>query len=100
MFESLTGKELELLRFMKDHGYPVFHHSNLFRRDIEFGIRDYYRVKTGKEIRPVKFSVLAEEVLKNLEKEGKIHPRFQNTWVLDIPEFAIVAKEDEDDKEG
>ncbi len=100
MFESLTGKELELLHFMKDHGYPVFHHSNLFRRDVEFGIRDYFRDKTGKEIRPVEFSKLAEEVLKNLEREGKIHPRFQNTWVLDIPEFAPAVKKDGEEKEG
>ncbi len=99
MTESLTGRELELLRFMKEHGYPVFHHSNIFRRDVEFGIRDYFRAKTGKEIRPVKFSKLAEEVLKNLEKEGKIHPRFQNTWMLDIPEFVPVAKKSEKDKE-
>ncbi|NOY06415.1 MAG: hypothetical protein GXO82_07270 [Chlorobi bacterium] len=98
MSESLTGKELELLRFMKEHGFPVFHHSNLFRRDVEFGIRDYFREKTGEEIRPVKFSKLAEEVLKNLEKEGKIQPRFHDTWMIDIPEFAPVAKKE--DNEG
>ncbi len=91
---SVVGKEKELFTFMKEKGYPIFHLSNIFLRDIEYGIRDYYRAHTKKDIGTRTSILLASEFVKALEEKNIIAPLSKNTWLLQMPEFLNKPKEE------
>lgn len=85
--ESMIGKEKILFEFMKSTGYPVFHLSNIFLRDIEYGIRDYYRVTLRKDIGARESIRLAKELILDLEMKKIISPLSGSTWIMNMPEF-------------
>ena len=91
--KSMIGKEEELLSFMKDNGFPVFHQSNIFFRDVEYGIRDYYRVNLKKDIGMRESAKLADEFVKALEQKNIFQPLTPNTWLLNMPQFLNQPKE-------
>ncbi len=91
---SITGNVHELFTFMKEQGYPIFHMSNIFLRDIEYGIRDYYRVATKKDIGTREARRLAAELVDYLLKNNLMTPLNQKTWILNMPEFLNKPKEE------
>lgn len=91
---SMTGKVPELFTFMKEQGYPIFHMSNIFLRDIEYGIRDYYRVTTKKDIGTRESRRLAQELVAHLLKNNLMSPLGEKTWLLNMPEFLNKPKEE------
>lgn len=90
---SVVGKEKELFEFMKQEGYPIFHQSNLFLKDVEYGIRDFYRTRTKKDIGTRESKRLAAELLKYLEANGHLRLLSEHTWLLNMPEFLNKPKE-------
>lgn len=90
---SIQGKELDLLRFMKQNGYSVFHLSNIFLRDFQYGVRDYFRATIGKDIGSRGSDALAAQAIAALEKEGILLPSMRNTWLLHREEFLNQPKE-------
>ncbi|MDH7514929.1 MAG: hypothetical protein QHI48_03495 [Bacteroidota bacterium] len=89
---SLDGKERELLAFMREKGYPVHHKSNLFLRDVQYGVRDFFRAKYGIDIGTRKSDALAEEVITKLEAEGRLQRLSDTTWLLDMEDFQEEPK--------
>lgn len=94
-FPSIVGKEKELFTFMKQRGYPVYHMSNMFLRDIQYGIRDYYRTTFGKDIGSRKSDTFAENFIADMESKGLLRRFTHNTWILLMPEFLNPAKTEE-----
>lgn len=78
-------KRIDFLKFLKAK-YHLYHRSNVFFRDIHYGVMAYL------ELNKIKFKYLeAEEltrkVIEALE-EGNILTRIDKlTWVLNYPEF-------------
>ncbi len=97
---SMIGKEQELFVFMKSSGYPIFHQSNLFLRDVEYGIRDYCRVKQKKDIGARESIRLSTEFMKDLEARKVIQPLSHNTWLLNMPQFLNKPKDVKEKKEA
>ncbi len=44
--ELISQNHIEFLKFLKSK-YPLFHLSNLFLRDIQYGVRFYLQNKGG-----------------------------------------------------
>ncbi|MEI8135593.1 MAG: hypothetical protein WCH46_11065 [bacterium] len=77
----------ELFSYMREIHKPVFHNSNVFLRDLQFSIQDYFEDKQGKTIRDAEAQRIAEEVSRAYERKGifkKVNPQ---GYVLNFPEL-------------
>lgn len=80
--DHIIDRETELLDFMKEHGYPIFHLSNVFYRDFQYGVRDYFRITEGKDIGTRKADEIADAVIESMLQRGLLIQRSTNTWQL------------------
>jgi len=93
--QQIIGKEKELFTFMQQEGYPVFHKSNIFLRDIQYGIRDFYRMHFNKDIGSRKADAFAASFVNDLESRNIFKPFGRNTWILNMEMFRKHAKVEE-----
>ena len=77
----------ELLSFMREQRKPVFHNSNIFLRDVQFAIQDYFEDKNGKTIRTDQAEKLAMEVARAYEQQGIFQRVNPQGYVLNFPEL-------------
>lgn len=94
-FPDVIGREKELFTFLKQHGYPIYHQSNIFLRDIQYGIRDYYRATFHKDIGSRKSDAFAEKLIRHLESIGSLKRSTDTVWILQMPEFLNPPKAEE-----
>lgn len=88
----------ELFSYMREIHKPVFHNSNVFLRDIQYSIQDYFEDKEGKTIRDTDALQMAEEVSRAYERKGifrKVNPQ---GFTLNFPE--LVASKTGNTKGG
>ncbi|HET9136662.1 MAG TPA: hypothetical protein VFO76_08490 [Candidatus Kapabacteria bacterium] len=78
----------ELLSFMREQHRPVFHNSNIFLRDVQFAIQDYFEDRNGKTIRNDQAEKLASEVARAYEQQGIFQRVNPQGYVLNFPELA------------
>lgn len=77
----------ELFSYMREIHKPVFHNSNVFLRDLQYSIQDYFEDKEGKTIRDTEAQKMAEEVSRAYERKGifrKVNPQ---GFMLNFPEL-------------
>lgn len=80
------------LNFMKAK-FPLFHNSNIFYRDLQFGLIKFLE-KKGQKVSSVEAQRLADDIGKNLEEKG-IFTRVNNSgWRLNYPEFTTTKPGD------
>lgn len=91
----INGKELDILRFMKQNGFPVFHMSNIFLRDIQYGIRDFFRATERIDIGSRESDACAHAMINRLESQGMLVPFRAHTWLLHNEEFLNPPKVEE-----
>ena len=68
----------ELFSYMREIHKPVFHNSNIFLRDLQYSIQDYFQDKEGKTVRDPEAQRIAEEVARAYERKGifrKVNPQ-------------------------
>jgi hypothetical protein len=63
--------------------YPVFKESNIFFRDIQYAIRNYY-LKKGRKIDYQKSEKIASEFIEGLVKEGELKKISNNAWKVNF----------------
>lgn len=80
--EDLKANKVSLFYYMKEK-FPVFTNSNIFLRDIEYGIKGYYEKKDIK-MSFRNMSLVAAEFVEFLESSGDLTPICRNTWRLDF----------------
>ncbi|MAT40281.1 MAG: hypothetical protein CL946_11835 [Ectothiorhodospiraceae bacterium] len=97
--ESILQSPLDFLRYMREAGYPVFHLSNIFKRDVQYAIRDYFRMNFKKDIGTRKSLELSDKMMKALEDEGLVKAFQGNAWTLYHEEFLLPPQEEEEKKE-
>ena len=88
----------ELFSYMREIHKPVFHNSNVFLRDVQYSIQDYFEDKEGKTIRDADAVRMAEEVARAYERKGifrKVNPQ---GFTLNFPE--LVASKTGNTKGG
>ena len=90
--ELLKREDESFLRFLKAK-YPMFHNSNFFYRDLQYGVLSFME-KKGNEITYAEAAELADAISGEFEKKG-IFVRMSNTgWKINYPEFATTEPGD------
>jgi len=82
----------ELFSFMRETHKPVFHNSNVFLRDVQFAIQDYYEDRHGVTLRNDAAESLAKEVAKAYEQKGIFRRVNPQGYLLNYPEL-LTTKE-------
>ena len=88
----------ELFSYMREIHKPVFHNSNVFLRDLQYSIQDYFEDKEGKTIRDAEAQRIAQEVARAYERKGifrKVNPQ---GFTLNFPD--LVTTKDGNTKGG
>jgi hypothetical protein len=75
----------EVLTFLKSR-FPLFHQSNIFFRDIQYGIQLFLERKGIKAGYP-QSELIAHEFVSTLEREGVLVAIDRQSWALNYPEF-------------
>jgi hypothetical protein len=78
----------DFLKFMKNR-YPLYHLSNVFVRDIEYAIIDYFLNK-GIKLSFSEAEYLAQKFLDFMVERGIFKPiknEYNRVWTLNYPEF-------------
>ncbi|MEK7249709.1 MAG: hypothetical protein AAB209_04720 [Bacteroidota bacterium] len=87
--EYVLNNEKEVLAFLKSQ-YPLYHLSNVFFRDVQYGIQKMFE-RQGKKVGYPDAEKIAREFVGKLEKEKILTPIDRQSWVLNYPEYKTVA---------
>lgn len=88
----LTEEPETLLNFMREMRKPVFHNSNVFFRDIQYSIRDFFEAEEGKSITIPEAERLAAEVIAAFMEQGVLRQVNVQSFVLNHTGY-ITPKE-------
>jgi hypothetical protein len=75
----------EILQFLKSR-FPLYHQSNIFFRDVHYGIMAFLE-KKGKKIGYTAGEPIARAFIAALEKEGILQGVDRQSWKLNLPEY-------------
>lgn len=78
----------ELLSYMREIRTPAFHNSNIFLRDLQYAIQDYFEDKQGVTIRNDRAEQIALEVARSYEGSGIFKRVNPQGFVLNYPELS------------
>lgn len=85
LLQNLINEERTVLNYLKSK-YPLFHRSNVFYRDLQFGIKHYL------ESREIKLSYteseeLANKFIEHLILQGILKKIDDQIYLLNYPDF-------------
>jgi len=83
--DDVLSNDQKVLAYLKSR-YPLYHLSNVFFRDVQFGIQSMLHQENGR-ISYVDAEKLARAFIAQLEKRKILIPIDGQTWVLNYPEF-------------
>jgi hypothetical protein len=89
--EIIVKNQQEFLKYLKSN-FPVFNKSNLFLRDLEYGVINFLKEK-NKKMNYAKGEKITTEVIESLEKENILKKIDNQTWMLNYPEFTTPKVE-------
>ncbi len=85
--EHYFGNPEVLLGFMRRTRKPVFHKSNVFFRDIEYAIRDYFDTVEREPVSLPEAERMAQEVVELYTKRGLLRKVNNQAYLLESPEW-------------
>ncbi|MBU2445544.1 MAG: hypothetical protein KJ666_08235 [Bacteroidetes bacterium] len=85
LFTFLAENQTSLMNYLKSR-YRMYHRSNVFYRDIQFGIRYFLGSKKIK-VSYTESELLANEIINLLEGESTLLRVGNMSWVLNYPSF-------------
>lgn len=89
--EELKNNQEIFFNFMKEK-YHIFYNSNIFARDLQYAIKQYFEKKDIK----IKYSQ-AEELMRQfssyLEEKGDLHKITNNSWRVNFLKPKPVEEE-------
>ncbi len=92
LFDELIKNEEIFFRFVKEK-YPLIEKSNIFFRDIQFAIVNFFDLK-GIEVKYGDAEQLVLHLTAHLEKEGKLTPVNRNAWKVNFSmESKVISEE-------
>lgn len=77
----------ELFSYMREIRKPVFHNSNLFLRDVQYAIQDYFEDKTGEVVKNADIDKVAMDVVRGLEAKGILKKVNPQGYLVNYPEM-------------
>ena len=90
--QLLKNNETELLNYLRAK-FPVFHNSNFFFRDFQYGIRSFLEKKEIKASYQMA-EQLAYEMAKHFELQTIFVKVNHQGWKINFPEFATTEPGD------
>lgn len=93
--EHLKSNKNIFFNFMKED-YPLFKHSNLFLRDLQYAIKSYFDLKEN----PISYSqaeIIARNFVDDLIKTNDLSQIDRKSWKLN---FDIGIKQNTTEPEG
>lgn len=90
--DNIISEEEVFLLFLKSKS-PLFHNSNFFFRDLEYGISSYLKKKN---IYPSQADILkiTANVASYLEEKNYFKKINEGVWTVNIPKFVTAAPGD------
>ena len=85
--ELITSNHIDFLNFLRTK-FPLFHLSNVFFRDIHYGVRFYLENK-GKKANYQEAEHIAKAVAEYLEQQKILRKLDHQTWVVNYPNFKV-----------
>jgi len=82
---EVVDHRLEVLRFLKSK-FPVYHRSNIFFRDIQYGVQ-LFLLRGGARVSYQAADSIARALVAALEREGVLVPVDRQSWAVNYPEF-------------
>ncbi len=89
-YDEILGDGRGVL-FLLHARFLLFHNSNVFLRDLQYGIREYLMAK-GIHIDLNETEGLARALVKRLEESKFLRPMDEQTWTLLDPEFKRMTE--------
>jgi hypothetical protein len=83
--EAVLANDMEVLKFLKER-LPIFHLSNIFFRDIQFGIQSYLKAHAI-AVSYTSAEEIARKFVAKLEKEKVLRPIDRQTWMVQYEGF-------------
>lgn len=90
---ELIKSEKEILLAYLKAKFPLFNNSNIFYRDIQFGIRSFLEMKNYK-VTYKQSEDLANEFAQMLVNDSVLERVNEQAWKVKKPEFAATAPGD------
>jgi hypothetical protein len=87
--DYIMSNQKEVLEFLKSR-FPMFHLSNFFFRDVQYGITMMLEEK-GMRVRYSEAEKIARAFVEKLEHARIFKPIDRQSWVLNHPEFKTPA---------
>ena len=87
--EYVLNNEKEVLLFLKSH-YPMYHLSNFFFRDVQYGIQTMFE-RRGEKLSYIDSERIAQAFVEKLEKEKIFNRIDRQSWVVNYPEYKKPA---------
>ena len=86
--EYIVNNKAEFLKYLKSK-FPLIHESNVFFRDLHYGLMSYVEENLGKKLRYLDGERLADGIAVEFEKQGIFKKMDNRTWLLNYREFAL-----------
>lgn len=85
--EELLQNQTQLLKYLKEK-FVLLHHSNIFFRDLHFGVMSYL-AEHGKKISYLDAETAARGVAERFEQAGILKKIDHQSYLLNYPEFSL-----------
>ncbi len=76
-----------MLGYMRSKHKGVFHNSNIFIRDLQYSVRDYFEDTAGKTISIPEAERIAKDIARNFEQLGVFKRVNPQGYVLNYPDL-------------
>jgi len=86
--EYINNNTEDFLRYLKSK-FPLYHDSNVFLRDVHYGLMNYVEDRLRKKVNYLVAERLTQDVIRELEKKGIFKNVDSRTWLLQYKEFAL-----------
>jgi len=86
--EYVLNNQKEVLSFLKSR-FPMYHLSNFFFRDVQYGIKAMLEEK-GVKVRYGEAEKAARALVEKLEQMKIFRPIDRQSWVVNYPEFRTI----------
>jgi len=93
--DHLFNNKKVFFNYMKED-YPLFKHSNLFLRDLQYAIKSYFDLKEY-PVNYLQAEKLAKEFISELTKSNELVQIDNKSWKIN---FDIDIKSEENELEG
>jgi hypothetical protein len=89
---TLLQEQKMFLNYLKAK-FPVFHNSNFFYRDLEYGIKGYFE-KKGSLLKNSVLGAVTDKFLEHLEQENIFVKTSSRAWKVNYPDFVTTVPGD------